>query len=98
MPGMRAMSRVQQHEEWRQKIQASQLINRLNSHAKGECEMTATQIKAATVLLAKVMPDLKAVEHSGTVTTQYESLSDDQLNAQIASRLQAISQTVASDA
>lgn len=29
--------------------------------------MTATQIQAAKILLAKVIPDQKAVEHSGSV-------------------------------
>lgn len=49
----------------RDKIQANQLINRLESHALGEVELTPTQIKAIEILLKKTLPDLSAVEHSG---------------------------------
>ena len=53
------------NEKWREKIQSSMLVDRLVKHAVGEIEMTATQIKAADILLKKVAPDLKAVEHTG---------------------------------
>jgi hypothetical protein len=52
-------------DEVRAKIQASQLINRLHDHAFGQVEMTATQLRAAEVLLKKAMPDLAAVTHQG---------------------------------
>ena len=52
-------------EEWRQKIQASQLINRVQSHAFGEVDMTPTQLKAAEILLKKVAPDLARTEMTG---------------------------------
>ena len=45
-------------------IQSSQLLNRLISHANGECELTATQINAAKIVIGKYIPDLKAVELS----------------------------------
>ena len=48
-------------ERTRAKIQTSQLINRLYSHANGEVDMTSTQIKAAEILLRKTIPDLAAV-------------------------------------
>lgn len=51
----------------RDKIQASYLINRLHGCAMGEIEMTPVQVKAAEALLRKSVPDLKAVEHSGSV-------------------------------
>jgi hypothetical protein len=53
------------NEKWREKIQSSMLVDRLLKHAVGQVEMSATQIKAAEILLRKVAPDLKAVEHSG---------------------------------
>lgn len=56
------------HAEARQKIQTSQLINRLQGHAFGEVEMTKTQIRATEVLLRKVLPDLT----SATVTSRRE--------------------------
>lgn len=46
-------------------IRASQLLNRLNSFVNGECELNAAQVQAAKVIIGKVIPDLKAVEHSG---------------------------------
>lgn len=54
-------------EEVKQKIQASQLINRLQEHVfSNEPTMDGTQVNAALRLLGKVVPDLKAVEHTGT--------------------------------
>lgn len=51
-------------DDVRQKIQASQLCNRLHKHAFGEIEMTATQVRSAEILLKKAMPDLSSVEGS----------------------------------
>lgn len=51
----------------RRRIRATQLLRRLRKHALGKLEMTATQIKAAEILLRKVVPDTKAIEHTGTV-------------------------------
>ena len=50
----------------RDKIQASQLINRLTQHALGNVELSATQVKAIEILLKKSVPDLSAVSISGT--------------------------------
>lgn len=49
----------------RDRIKASQLINRLTAHALEDLELSATQIKAIEILLRKVLPDLKAVELTG---------------------------------
>lgn len=49
----------------RDKIQATQLINRLENHALGEVELSQTQIKAIEILLKKSLPDLSSVELSG---------------------------------
>jgi hypothetical protein len=56
-------------DEVRTKIQASQLINRLTNHALGLLDkpMDATQVSAALGLLRKSVPDLSAVDHSGSV-------------------------------
>lgn len=61
-------SKVVLHEQWREKIRASMLLNRLRDHVLGKCELSATQVRAAEVLLRKVLPDLAAVEHTGEVT------------------------------
>lgn len=67
-------------DEVKKKIQASQLINRLQENALSEVEtMTAGQIASANSLIDRVIPKLKAVEHSGDVgvtitrTTVYEA-------------------------
>lgn len=53
-------------DEVKQRIQASQLINRLHDHAlSAEPIMTDGQVRAAFGLLGKVVPDLKAIEVSG---------------------------------
>jgi len=56
-------------EEWKQKIQASNLITHLGKCAVGEIEMTSQQIKAAEILLKKVMPDLKSVDMAANVNS-----------------------------
>jgi hypothetical protein len=66
-------------DEVKKKIQTSQLINRLQNHAlfvddpemekyervKMQTVMSDSQVRAAFGLLDKVVPNLKAVEHSG---------------------------------
>lgn len=61
--GVRLHPRHQQ--EVRAKIQASQIINRLQNHLDGEVELSSTQVKAAEILLRKSIPDLSATELSG---------------------------------
>lgn len=55
-------------EETRQKIQTSQLINRLTNHAFGKAEMSSTQVQAALGLLKKSLPDLQAVSMEAQVS------------------------------
>lgn len=54
-------------DEVRKKIQASQIINRLNEHINSEAPgvMDASQVSAAKTLLAKVLPDLRQQEITG---------------------------------
>lgn len=53
-------------EEVKKKIQASQLINRLQENALSAEEiMTPGQIASANSLLDRVIPKLKAIEHTG---------------------------------
>jgi hypothetical protein len=51
--------------EARQKIQTTQLINRLQDHAFGTVELTQTQVRAVEILLRKSVPDLATVTHQG---------------------------------
>ena len=57
--------KVRHDDETRRRIQVSQLLNRLQNHAFGDCDMSPTQIKAAEVVLRKSLPDLAAVQVSG---------------------------------
>jgi hypothetical protein len=53
-------------DEVKERIQASQLINRLTKHALSDKPiMDNSQVKAASVLLSKVLPDVKAIELTG---------------------------------
>jgi hypothetical protein len=57
MAARKTFTRIDQ--KTRDKIQCSQLINRLNKHALSDEEiMTASQIRAAEILLKKKLPDL----------------------------------------
>ncbi len=50
-------------EEVRDKIQLSQIVNRLEKHIfSDEPLMDATQVNAAKILMAKKLPDLSAVD------------------------------------
>ncbi len=52
-------------EQWKAKIQAGVILDRLVKHVNGEIEMTASQIKAADILLKKTVPDLASTEVTG---------------------------------
>lgn len=56
-------TKIRHDEETRNKIQASQLINRLTKHALAKKPiMDPTQVRAAEILLKKTLPDLSSVE------------------------------------
>lgn len=66
----------------RQKIQASMLINRLTDHVTGKVDLSATQIRAAEILLNKSLPNLTSVDLTGDITTrEARELSDAELAA-----------------
>lgn len=52
-------------EDIRLKIQASNLIVRLQRHVDGEVEMSATQVRAAEALLDRSVPKLSQIQHTG---------------------------------
>lgn len=57
--------KIRHDENTRAKIQAALIINRLQDHVMGNVEMDAAQVSSAKTLLNKILPDMKAVEHSG---------------------------------
>ena len=69
-------------DKFRNRIKASLLRKKLQDHALGNCDMSATQVQAARILLNKCMPDLSAVEHTGDVHHRHtRELSRDELLA-----------------
>lgn len=64
-------------EKVRQRIRTSMIVRRLTNHFLGKLEMTQTQMTAGLALLRKTLPDLTAIEHSGTLLTRRaDELSD----------------------
>ena len=60
------------HKAWtpdkvRERIRASMILRRLTNHVLGHVEMTTSQVNAAKILLGKVIPDMRQLEHTGTV-------------------------------
>jgi hypothetical protein len=66
MPEKRAR-RGTMTDEWRAKIKTGNILTRMNKHTLNEDGdiMTPSQVKAAEILLRKMLPDLKAVEMTG---------------------------------
>ena len=52
-------------DEWKEKIRAGVIMDRLLSHVNGSIEMSSTQVKAADILLKKIVPDLARTEVTG---------------------------------
>lgn len=67
-------------EKVRQRIRTGVLVRRLVNHALGNLEMSATQVKAAEIVLRKVIPDMKSIEHSGEI--RHRDVSDQPLTAE----------------
>lgn len=63
--------KIRHDEDTRAKIQAGNIVTRLQKFINGEVEMAPHQVTAALGLLKKSLPDLTSVEHSGDVTTTY---------------------------
>ena len=63
--GAKTKWKMQNIDAIRSKIQATQIINRLQKHIDGDIEMESTQVTAAVALLKKTVPDIQAVQHSG---------------------------------
>jgi len=63
------------NDKWRQRIQTSMIINRLQDHIEGKIELTAAQVRSAEILLKKTAPDL--THTTGEVThTHHDELTD----------------------
>lgn len=68
-------------EEYREKIRRSQCLSTLIRVANGEIEVSKERLDACKYLTNKMLPDLKAIEHTGDaggpLTVQVVRYSDD---------------------
>lgn len=63
---MAARTNKPKHDDrTKERIRASQLLNRLNDFVNGKCELSPAQVQAAKIVIGKIIPDMKAVEISG---------------------------------
>ena len=53
------------NDDWRAKIKAGVICQPLQAHLAGTLEMSPTQLRAAEVLLKKVLPDLQRTTIAG---------------------------------
>jgi hypothetical protein len=53
------------YERLRERIQAGQIVSRVQRCALGEIEMTSIQFQAAKLLINKTIPDLPTTQHEG---------------------------------
>ena len=75
---MAARTRKVRHDDFtRERIQTTQLVNRLTDHALGKLNLEPTQVRSIEILLRKSLPDLSSVEHSGGVTLSHEEMLDE---------------------
>ena len=58
---MAIRKKLNHDDKTREKIQKSQIVNSLINHALGKTEMSATQVRAAEILLKKILPDLQSI-------------------------------------
>jgi len=63
---MAIRKRLSHDDKTREKIQTSQLINRLTKFVNGDVELSPAQVRAIEVLLKKTLPDLQAISLEGT--------------------------------
>ena len=49
-------------DDWKERIRAGVLMDRLLKHVEGTIDMSPTQLKAADILLRKIVPDLSRTE------------------------------------
>ena len=77
MAGVKSLRKLRWTPEIvRGRIRAQMIVRKLQAHLLGKLELSGTQLRAADILLRKVLPDQTHVEHSGTLTQRAEELPD----------------------
>jgi len=64
----------QHADKSREKIKSTQILNRLQNHVIGKNEMSATQVRAAEILLKKTLPDLSQTTLDANIPDEGGSL------------------------
>jgi hypothetical protein len=86
--------RLTQKDRMREKIRSSMMLDRLIKCFNGKIELSNVEANIGLKLIGKVLPDLKATEHSGSVDHRHtEELSDDEIATRIARLTQGDSKT-----
>lgn len=62
---MSKAGRVLLSDQWKDGIKVGLLVKRLYDNSIGVIDLTALQIKSIEIILKKLVPDLKSIEHSG---------------------------------
>lgn len=72
---MAARLKKRHSDEVRAKIQASLLINRLQSCAMGKLELSSVQVRAIETLLDRSVPKLSQIQHVGDPDNPIRSIT-----------------------
>lgn len=103
---MAARKRIWTPDVVRARIQAGQIVRRLQQFVMGAkddqglvIQMTPAQVTAALGLLKKTVPDLSAIEHTGSITHKHvQDLTDAELLAIARGRSEGVIEASPSEA
>lgn len=73
----RRLRKIALNDDWKARIRAGVIMDRLIKHVNGQISMEPTQVTAANILLRKIVPDLSATAVTGDLN----------VNVQLADRL-----------
>lgn len=81
-------NKVTLNDNWREKIRASMLVNRLKDHGFGKLEkpLDATQVKAIEIVLSRLEPTLSSVTQENREAVRSESEIMQQIKQLVAAK------------
>jgi hypothetical protein len=83
MTASRARKKIRHDENTRAKIQAAHIIRRFQDCLDGKVELTPTQVTCGKTLLAKILPDLQAMQVSGDAENPLVIVGKEQRDAAV---------------
>lgn len=78
---------AEQREAWKDRIKPGKLLSKLEAHMDGKVELSASQIKAAEVVLDRLVPRPSSIEQAEV--NEIDALSRKDLLGRIQALLQA---------